>query len=77
MQERKRHLSYRQKIWHIYVIYCIKLTLVISNTDISKYPLISKNIVWTHFLFFFTFSTLVTSNYCYLKVNFLRPENLL
>ena len=28
-------------------------SLDISNTDISKYPLISKNIVWTQFLFQF------------------------
>ena len=27
--------------------------LNITNTDVSKYPLISKNIVWTHFLFIY------------------------
>ena len=32
--------------------------LLISNTDISKDPLKSKNIVWTYFLFFFTFQPL-------------------
>ena len=32
----------------------IQLTLVTSNTDISKYPLMSKNIVRMCFLFFFT-----------------------
>ena len=31
-------------------------TLDISNTDISKYPLISKNIVWTHFQFLLYFN---------------------
>ena len=36
-----------------YLIYHgnIQSSLDISNTDISKYPLISKNIVWTDFLF--------------------------
>ena len=29
----------------------IKSTLVISNSDIPKYTLLSKNIVWTHLLF--------------------------
>ena len=37
----------------------IQLTLVTSNTDISKYPLISKNIVKMCFLFFFTFEVLL------------------
>ena len=29
------------------------LNLVISKTDVSEYPLVSKNMVWTHFLFVF------------------------
>ena len=33
-------------------------TLNISNTDISKHSIISKNIVWTHFLFLFAFQLL-------------------
>ena len=38
---------------------CVKergqLPFVVLNTDISKYPLMSKNIVWTSFLFSFKF----------------------
>ena len=52
----------------------LKLIFVISNTDISKDHFISKAIVLIHFLF--SFKTHVVSNYCYLKVNFLGPENL-
>ena len=29
---------------------------ITSKTDISKYPIKSKNIVWTHLLFYFHFS---------------------
>ena len=47
----------------------IQLTRIISKTGFSKYPLISKNKVWTHFLFFFTFQLLL-----YLKVNCLGPK---
>ena len=32
-----------------------KLSLVFSNSDISKYFLTSKNIFWTHLLFFIVF----------------------
>ena len=39
----------------------LPLTVVISNTDISKYPLISNNIVWTYFLFVFIFHQLLLS----------------
>ena len=42
----------------------IQSTLYISNIDISKYPLISNDIVWTTFLFLFTFQpTPVITNY--------------
>ena len=34
-----------------------KSALAISITDISKYPLISENIVWTNFLFFLHFNS--------------------
>ena len=30
-----------------------KSSLDILNTDVSKFTLISKNIVWTHFIFLF------------------------
>ena len=39
----------------------LESTLDDSNTDISKYPLISKTIVRTHFLFFITFQFLCSS----------------
>ena len=53
----------------------VQLNLTISNI-ISKFPLISKNIGWAHFLFYLHFNSF------YLKllvsqVNFLGPENLL
>ena len=40
----------------------IQSTLVISNTGISKYSLLSKNTVYTDFLFYIHF------NFCYLKL---------
>ena len=52
-------------------------TLDISVCDISKYFLLSRNIVWTQLLFFFTFQLLSSQNHWYLKVNFLGPESLL
>ena len=51
-----------------------------SNTDITKYPYISKNVVLDIFPIFpyiIIISTPVISDYWYLKVNFLGPENLL
>ena len=54
----------------------LQWTLVISNTDISKYHLISKNIVGD-ISYFLYISALDISNYWYPKVNFLGPENLL
>ena len=33
----------------------IQRILVNSNTDISKYPFITKNMVWTNSLLFYTF----------------------
>ena len=46
----------------IMIIYVanIEATLNISNTDTSKYPLTSKNIVWTYFPFPFAFQPLLT-----------------
>ena len=44
------------------VIFSMQSALGISNTDISKYPLISWNIVWTVFLFVFNISMPVVSN---------------
>ena len=38
----------------------VKLTDVVSNTVISKHHLISKNTVWTCFLFFFMFQLLLS-----------------
>ena len=48
-----------------------------SDSDISEYLLIKKNVVWICFPTFLYISTPVISNYWYLKVNFLGPENLL
>ena len=56
---------------------CIYITLDISNTDISKYFLHSKNIVWTYVLSSFTFQLLLPQTTDTSKVNFLEPENLL
>ena len=52
--------------------YDIQSTLVISNTDISKYHLISKKIVWTNFPFFCGISTPVWgwSGGAMVRVNF-------
>ena len=47
-----------------------------SNTDISKYHLISRIIISSN-LIFFHFNLPFNSNYWYLIVNFLGPENLL
>ena len=38
----------------------LQSTLDISNTDISKYPLISKNIVWITFLYLFIFQIILS-----------------
>ena len=38
----------------------LQFAAISSNTDIPKYPLISKNIVWTHFLFALTFHLLLS-----------------
>ena len=58
------------------LVRAINLTLVMSNTDISVQPLISKNIVWTYFLcsFFLHISTPVNCNYRQLIVNVLEPD---
>ena len=55
----------------------MELTLVISKTDVSEDRLISKNIFLHTSQFFLYNSTPAISNYWYLKVNFLGPENLL
>ena len=63
----------------------VQLTVVISNTEVSKYLLYQS---LDRFLIFFTLnssylkllmsqSKFFSSNYWYLKVNFLEPENLL
>ena len=67
--------SYRTEHWFASWLY-IQWTRGISNTFISKYLLISKNSVNTR-LFFLYSSAPFISNYRYLKVNFLGPENLL
>ena len=61
-------------LWH-HFIYTIGVNFGsdISSTDISKYPLRSKNIFGHIFIFN---SAPFIPNYIYLKVNFLGPENL-
>ena len=55
------------KVWEklniIYLahkVHNIQMTLIIWNTDISKYPFILQNIVWTHFLFYCNFQLLLS-----------------
>ena len=52
------------------------VTLGVSNTDISKYPHKQRTHYNTYHIFMFI-SIPFISNYWYLKVNFLVPENLL
>ena len=52
----------------------LQSVLAISNTDYLKVPSYIKE---CSLLIFIYFSTPVISNYCYLKVNFMGPENLL
>ena len=38
------------------------LSLIIPDNDTSKYPLLYKNVVWTHFLFFITLQLLISKD---------------
>ena len=72
-----RHSNYPKRHQLQDKLYKIQSAFDISNTDISKCPLLSKNIIWKLFLLMLTFQLLFISNNQYLKVNFLEPENLL
>ena len=60
-----------------FLAYQIHLTFIISDIINIRSYLISKCIVWAHYLFFIHFNFPVISHYWYLKVNYLGPETLL